>query len=436
MFEQKNEPPRSRIPGVLVEKQAKRSLGVIKLAFSPSGPQSIRAQLWINLSLSVEIWSQVQGGDIIYSSVLYLACGQLPSVARILVTDSMTYLEWSSFENLMSSHPAILLTYKHSQDLAAMLRNHGGSFLDPNSSSFKFPLPPRGNEEPHADVVAFPGFEKPKSSDEEHFKLWIYLIANILVVKYSQKNLDSDKEYNQSSDSAKLHLSFRLLDIVSLGSFLRYVRRFEQLRNTSYSDDEWRSHISRLITEWEDFNLISTVLLSQKNRASAGILALENIGGIARTAILISILSSFGAVATGLYCISKYQVRAPESQDSNQRPSKLLRFKYDRYVKEHPKSVSLVLGLPMALLVWALISFFVGILAFNIVGTETNGRIANVAYGVVAVGGVIVVATVIAMWTLSRLWASEDGSIYKLLPKIISWISTKKSGTRLSNDSV
>ncbi|KAJ6533671.1 hypothetical protein B0H19DRAFT_1081085 [Mycena capillaripes] len=58
MFEQKNEPPRSRIPGVLVEKQAKRSLGVIKLAFSPSGPQSIRAQLWINLSLSVEIWSQ------------------------------------------------------------------------------------------------------------------------------------------------------------------------------------------------------------------------------------------------------------------------------------------------------------------------------------------------------------------------------------------
>ncbi|KAJ7851079.1 hypothetical protein B0H14DRAFT_3137509 [Mycena olivaceomarginata] len=58
MFEQKTEPPRSRIPGVLVEKQAKRSLGVIKLAFSPSEPQSIRAQLWINLSLSVEIWSQ------------------------------------------------------------------------------------------------------------------------------------------------------------------------------------------------------------------------------------------------------------------------------------------------------------------------------------------------------------------------------------------
>jgi len=33
---------------------------------------------------------QVQRGDIICSSVLYLTCGQLPSVARILVTDSST----------------------------------------------------------------------------------------------------------------------------------------------------------------------------------------------------------------------------------------------------------------------------------------------------------------------------------------------------------
>ncbi|KAJ7086573.1 hypothetical protein C8R44DRAFT_752589 [Mycena epipterygia] len=94
MFEQKNEPPRSRIPGVLVEKQAKRSLGVIKLAFSPSGPQSIQAQLWINLSLSVEIWSQ---------GVQWVIFHHLPSVARILVTDSMRLFLGSHFSSSLGS---------------------------------------------------------------------------------------------------------------------------------------------------------------------------------------------------------------------------------------------------------------------------------------------------------------------------------------------
>ncbi|KAJ7027231.1 hypothetical protein C8F04DRAFT_1189790 [Mycena alexandri] len=70
-FKQQNEPPKSRIPGVLVEKQAKRSLGVIKLVFSPSGSQSIRAQLRINLSLWVEIWSQVQRNKLEQSVVQY-----------------------------------------------------------------------------------------------------------------------------------------------------------------------------------------------------------------------------------------------------------------------------------------------------------------------------------------------------------------------------
>ncbi|KAJ7148865.1 hypothetical protein C8R46DRAFT_1230934 [Mycena filopes] len=174
------------------------------------------------------------------------------------------------------------------------------------------------------------------------------------------------------------------------------------------TDDQWRDHILRLVKEWEEFNLISTVLLS----ASAGILALENIGGVPRTAILISILASFGSVTTGLYCISMYQLRAPNQRDSPERTHSSIIFYYNHYTLTH-KGIALVLGLPMAFLVWSLISFMVGILSFNIVGTEISGHVSGAAYAVVAVAGAIVFLIAAAFYSLSRLWGS-GANIFKI----------------------
>lgn len=62
----------------------------------------------------------------------------------------------------------------------------------------------------------------------------------------------------------------------------------------------------------------------------------------------------------------------------------------------------------MTLLVWSLISFLVGILTFNILDTETNGHVSNVAFGVIAVAGVVLILIFLVIWSLSERSASED----------------------------
>jgi hypothetical protein len=64
----------------------------------------------------------------------------------------------------------------------------------------------------------------------------------------------------------------------------------------------------------------------------------------------------------------------------------------------------------MALLVWSLISFLVGIMAFTILDTETHGHVSNVAFAIIALAGVVLVLMFLAMWNLSKLWASNDGT--------------------------
>jgi len=236
------------------------------------------------------------------------------------------------------------------------------------------------------------------------------LVAKVLAQKYNQQGaVDGSKEAVRPLKTSKpLDVLFWVVDLASFGSFLRYLNRLEEVRAPILTDDQWRDHIMRLVKEWEEFNLISTVLLS----ASAGILALQNIGGVPRTATLISVLCSFGSITTGLYCISMYQLRAPDSPDSLDRANALTIFTYNQYTLTH-KGIALILGLPMAFLVWSLVSFMVGILSFNIVGTETSsGHVSGVAYAVVSVAAVIFLLIGVAFYSLTRLWGAGRGGIF------------------------
>jgi hypothetical protein len=179
--------------------------------------------------------------------------------------------------------------------------------------------------------------------------------------------IDGQKLSSAVADRARVQTSFlnptedlwfRLLDIASFGSFFRYMGRLDELRKLS-SHQRWRGHILRLVNEWEGFNLIvcnfkfhwgytrpdphgSTVygpphvsnsflfhfrhcIFTKQTRASAGILALPNLGPVARTAMLVSITVSFGAITTGLYCISMYQLTVEEPSDSTEPNSDKIR---------------------------------------------------------------------------------------------------------------
>ncbi|KAJ7794436.1 hypothetical protein B0H13DRAFT_2171324 [Mycena leptocephala] len=326
---------------------------------------------------------------------------------------ALVYLKWCSFEALTSSTAKTPFPLKHSQDIANLLRSLPEDSADAETlaASEVLAVDTQASSSQAADRRLHshgkaPEVSAAESAARESYKLQKTLIAKVLAAKYSQQGaVDASSETNRPAKPSKaLDALFWIVDFASLGSFLRYLRRLEEVRDTLLTDDQWRDHIWRLVKEWEEFNLISTVLLS----ASAGILALNNIGGVPRTAILISILSAFGSITTGLYCISMYQPRAPNSRDSVDRTNAMDVFQYTQYTLTH-KGIALVLGLPMAFLVWSLASFMVGIIAFNIVGTETSGHVSPLAYAVVSVAAAVFLLIALAFYSLSRLWGSRQG---------------------------
>ncbi|KAF7301042.1 hypothetical protein MIND_00668000 [Mycena indigotica] len=257
----------------------------------------------------------------------------------------------------------------------------------------------RSAEETGEDIILA------ENADEETRKLQISIIASVLVEKYTHQAAEEtiSEAYSSPARSKVMNGLFWTLNYLTLGAFLRYHHRLAEVRSAIITDEQWRSHILQLVKEWEEFNLISTVLLS----ASAGILALPSVQGVPRTAILISILGSFASVTSGLYCISMYQVRTKDER-SNERTNDMDKFNYSEYTSDN-KTVSLVLGLPMAFLVWALVAFTVGILSYNVVATKTAGRVSDVAYAVIAVAIVMLILLVLALYSLSSLWGVIDG---------------------------
>ncbi|KAJ7367501.1 hypothetical protein DFH08DRAFT_795668 [Mycena albidolilacea] len=327
---------------------------------------------------------------------------------------ALLYLKWCSFEALTSSTAKTPFPLKHSNDLANLLtsldeESVGAEGLadDARESGKVLPVDTQaGSSQEQDSRLGAPDGQQVETAAQERYKLRTSLIAKVLTEKYSQLGaIDALNEANQPPKASKaIDVLFWIVDVASVGSFLRYLHRLDEIRDTLLTDDKWRDHIWRLVKEWEEFNLISTVLLS----ASAGILSLDNIGGIPRTAILISILGSFGGITTGLYCITMYQPRAPNSREAIDRTNALTMFKYNQYTLTH-KGIAMVLGLPMAFLVWSLVAFMVGILSFNIVATETSGHVSGVAYAVVSVAAAIFLLIALAFYSLARLWGSEQG---------------------------
>ncbi|KAJ7618495.1 hypothetical protein FB45DRAFT_931780 [Roridomyces roridus] len=375
------------------------------------------------------------------------------------------YLQWCTFEALTSSGAKIPFPLKHSQDLSRILASLDEQPEDdaPVEDCGENPEVPAEEEiqpvgpvelsvEPAPSIRVGSDHSSVSEGDEtrpmlperlpdpiaetaaqESCKLRTALVAKVLSKKYNQQGaVDGSKDAGQPPKPSKvLDLLFWTVDITSFGSFFRYLSRLEDVRAPILTNDEWRDHIMRLVKEWEEFNLISTVLLS----ASAGILALQDIGSIARTAVLVSIICSFGSITTGLYCISMYQIRAPDPQDSLDRANSRTILAYNHYTLTH-KRFALILGLPMAFLVWSLISFMVGILSFNIVGTETrSGHVSGVAYAVVAVAGLVFILMGAAFYTLVRVWGTGHGvllfqSIKKRIPTFsLRFLRPKRRGS-------
>jgi hypothetical protein len=87
------------------------------------------------------------------------------------------------------------------------------------------------------------------------------------ILDSQQGAVEAMSETNQPPKPSKvLDVLFGIVDVASLGSFIRYLNRLDEVRDTLLTDDQWRDHIVRLVKEWEEFNLIvSCIHASRKS---------------------------------------------------------------------------------------------------------------------------------------------------------------------------
>ncbi|KAH9045177.1 hypothetical protein EDB85DRAFT_2137274 [Lactarius pseudohatsudake] len=140
--------------------------------------------------------------------------------------------------------------------------------------------------------------------------------------------------------------------------------------------DIWDKYTRQIVKEYQDFLLIATVLLS----ATVGLLAVPDIQSISRAAGIASVFSSMGSMITGVFCLWRHQTNVKQSQSFT-----YLHNAHQGILGLHGHAM--VLSLPPVLLVWGIIAFAVGFIAYTaqgLMGPSDTGKwdAALVALGI------------------------------------------------------
>jgi len=140
--------------------------------------------------------------------------------------------------------------------------------------------------------------------------------------------------------------------------------------------DIWDKYTRQIVKDYQDFLLIATVLLS----ATVGLLSVPDIRSISRAAGIVSVFSSMGSMITGVFCLWRHQTNVKQSQSFT-----YLHNAHQGIFGLHGHAM--VLSLPPVLLVWGIIAFAVGFIAYtaqDLVGPWGTGQwdAALVALGI------------------------------------------------------
>ncbi|KAF8886978.1 hypothetical protein BD779DRAFT_544492 [Infundibulicybe gibba] len=170
----------------------------------------------------------------------------------------------------------------------------------------------------------------------------------------------------------------RVLDVVIsllfFGVHKTYRKRLAttQPNGTPYLPD-FRKLMQSFLVEWADSNLVATVFVS----ANVGFLAVPGINSLQRTASLASSLLSMTSIVTGLHHVWQHRERTEADNDEA--------YQYLHHVKVlgHADAdltvTACFLSIPLASLLWSVISFGVSVGAFCVQGsTESTGKLVLV----------------------------------------------------------
>ncbi|KAF9222100.1 hypothetical protein BS17DRAFT_757004 [Gyrodon lividus] len=165
-----------------------------------------------------------------------------------------------------------------------------------------------------------------------------------------------------------------------------YKGRLANLQNA------WDAYITRLVQEYSNFLLIATVLLA----ATVSFLNVPDIGQGGLFACIVSTLFSLGSIIVGVFCIWRHQTNTTTTAS----------FSY-MYNVEHTLGLhghAMLLSLPPVLLVWAIVTFTVSIIAYALQSVNTNSLTIGTAWAIVGVFVLILMSVSMVLYAFSTIW--------------------------------
>ncbi|KAF8505975.1 hypothetical protein F5888DRAFT_1653380 [Russula emetica] len=160
--------------------------------------------------------------------------------------------------------------------------------------------------------------------------------------------------------------------------------------------DMWDQYTRRIVKEYQDFLLIATVLLS----ATVGLLAVPDIQSTSRAAGIVSVFASMGSMITGVFCLWRHQTNVKQSQSFT-----YLHNAHRGALGLHGHAV--FLSLPPVLLVWGIIAFAIGFIAYTaqdlVVGDSDKGQ-WDAAWIALSISFFVLAVVMLSLYTLAGMW--------------------------------
>ncbi|KAF8484550.1 hypothetical protein DFH94DRAFT_714429 [Russula ochroleuca] len=190
-------------------------------------------------------------------------------------------------------------------------------------------------------------------------------------------------------------------------SYLEHIKAASQYHGRlSTVQDIWDQYTHRIVKEYQDFLLIATVLLS----ATVGLLSVPNIQSTSRAAGIVSVFASMGSMITGVFCLWRHQTNVKQSQS----------FTYLHNAHHGAFGLhghALFLSLPPVLLVWGIIAFAVGFIAYTaqgLVGDSGTGE-WDAALIALSISLLILLVVALGLYTFAGMWKTKRAQFQKVV---------------------
>ncbi|KAA1466244.1 hypothetical protein DENSPDRAFT_790714 [Dentipellis sp. KUC8613] len=169
----------------------------------------------------------------------------------------------------------------------------------------------------------------------------------------------------------------------------------------SNMQERWETYIRRLVQQYQDFLLIATVLLS----ATIGFLDIDGIGIVAKAGGIVSTFASLGSITVGVFFVWIHQSNSHRST-----------FAYVHNAHHGAFGLlghAMFLSLPAVFLVWGVIAFTVGFIAYTVQDThDSDKNEAKAAWASLGVSILVLVLVSAGLYTFSLIWQLQSRSSF------------------------